>query len=624
MTIDQNQTPGTQEEAPQSAVSAEQASDAPAVTPVATPTLTIEPEAISPAETPTPPAEEVAEPVAAAEVAEPEPVAVAAPVAEEPIPVEPVASEKPAEVAATPEPVAVAAPASEEPIPLEPAAAEEPVEPAAAEPAAATPAIVVPVAAATAEPAEPAAPRDEKADADLFESYMNALDSGEDAESAIDSGYKRLNKGDRIEATIIQVDRDKVFVDLGTKAEGIVPLGELSEENLETAKGHFHVGDKITVVVIRPEGAEGNPIVSKKRADFEEAWDRIESAFRGQEMITAQVVDRVKGGLVVDVGVRGFVPATHVGSGKLRNIEKFVGQPLQLKVIEIDRDRKKVVLSNREAEEERRKSAKEEIFNRVKPGDRLAGTVRRLTDYGAFVDLGGVDGLLHISEMSWARINHPKEMFKEGQKIEVMVLRLDPVNNKISLGHRQVLPDPWNLIKDNYKVGQNLKIIIGRIVQSGAFIKLPEGAEAFMPVSEMSFRRIKRPQDVVEENQEVEAQIIDLRPDERRMVLSMRAIGGGGELRPGASVSSSGYEEDMRRADRGGPAKKGRPAPGGKKGRGGREEFEDLEEIAGRRGFATGGATIGERLGALRGILTRDEDDPEEKEETPAEEHVEE
>jgi 4-hydroxy-3-methylbut-2-enyl diphosphate reductase len=516
--------------------------------------------------------------------------------------------------------------AEPEPALVAQAAPTAPAEPASEKPAAAEarrPVVIVePVSTA---PGETAAPRDEKADAALFESYMNALDSGEDAESAIDSGYKRLNKGDRIEATIIQVDRDKVFVDLGTKAEGIVPLGELSEENLETAKGHFHVGDKITVVVIRPEGAEGNPIVSKKRADFEEAWDKIEAAFRGQEMITAQVVDRVKGGLVVDVGVRGFVPATHVGSGKLRNIEKFVGQPLQLKVIEIDRDRKKVVLSNREAEEERRKSAKEEIFTRVKPGDRLSGTVRRLTDYGAFVDLGGVDGLLHISEMSWARINHPKEMFKEGQKIEVMVLRLDPGNSKISLGHRQVLPDPWNLIKDNYKVGQNLKIIIGRIVQSGAFIKLPEGAEAFMPVSEMSFRRIKRPQDVVEENQEVEAQIIDLRPDERRMVLSMRAIGGGGELRPGASASSSGYEDDMRRADRtGGAPKKGRPGQlGGKKGRGGREEFEDLEEIAGRRGFATGGATIGERLGALRGILTRDEEEAEEKEE-PAAEHVEE
>jgi 4-hydroxy-3-methylbut-2-enyl diphosphate reductase len=460
--------------------------------------------------------------------------------------------------------------------------------------------LVAPEEVASVEVAPATAP---SSDVDLFESYMSAMDRGEDPETAIDSGYKRLQKGDRIEATVIQVDRDKVFVDLGTKAEGIIPLAELSEENIDSAKGLFNIGDKIYVVVLRPEGAEGNPIVSKRRADFEEAWDRIEEAFKTQEMITAQVVDRVKGGLVVDVGVRGFVPATHVGSGKLRNIEKFVGQPLQLKVIEIDRERKKVVLSNRQAEEERRQSAKEEIFKAVRPGEILEGSVRRLTDYGAFVDLGGVDGLLHISEMSWARINHPKEMFKEGQKIKVMVLRLDEKAGKISLGHRQVLPDPWNLIKQNYKIGQTLKVIIGRIVLSGAFIKLPEGAEAFMPVSEMSYRRIKRPQDVVEENQEVEVQIIDLRPDERRMVLSMRAIGGGSELRPSAGVETPGYESD-RGKDRGKKvAKKG--------GRGGRDFDDDFEESVGRRGFATGGATIGERLGMLKGFLSRDEDEEE-------------
>ena len=387
--------------------------------------------------------------------------------------------------------------------------------------------------------------------------------------------------------------------------------------NLETAKGHFNVGDKISVIVIRPEGAEGNPIVSKKRADFEVVWDRIEEAFHSQEMIDAQVVDRVKGGLVVDVGVRGFVPATHVGSGKLRNIEKYVGQPLQLKVIEIDRERKKVVLSNRQAEEERRASAKETIFTDVKPGDKLEGTVRRLTDYGAFVDLGGVDGLLHISEMSWARINHPKEMFKEGQKIEVMVLRLDPSAGKISLGHRQVLPDPWNLIKDNYKIGQTLKITVGRIVQSGAFIKLAEGAEAFMPVSEMSYRRLKRPQDVVAEGEEVDAQIIDLRPDERRMVLSMRSIGGGTELKPGATEAPGGgaYEQEFRRQGMGGPGGgmggKRPGGPGGPRGRGrdgGFEEFEDAKP----RGVSSGiGATIGERLGMLKGLLGNSRDEAE-------------
>ncbi|AIE84632.1 30S ribosomal protein S1 [Fimbriimonas ginsengisoli] len=620
MTIDQNPTPmGEQEALPVDNPGT--ASDAPETTPVAVDSTN---DAPVPAE-PTNSVENAVEdaPVTEAASADAAPVAESTPVAEE-APATP--AEEPSLPGSEPSepehPATIGDPvpaAPEHPAPVhEPSPA--PAEPATpGEPAVPTPAPAVPHAAA---PAVDAAPRDKAADADLFESYMSGDFNVEG--DAPEGGFKRLTKGERIEATIIQVDRDKVFVDLGTKSEGIVPLGELSEENLETAKGHFNVGDKINVIVLRPEGAEGNPIVSKKRAEFEEAWDRIEQAHRDQTTIKAQVVDRVKGGLVVDVGVRGFVPATHVGSGKLRNIEKYVGNPLDLKVIEIDRDRKKVVLSNRQAEEERRQAAKDNIFNDVKPGDTLEGTVRRLTDYGAFVDLGGVDGLLHISEMSWARINHPKEMFKEGQKIKVMVLRLDPSAGKISLGHRQVLPDPWNLIKENYKVGQNLKITIGRIVQSGAFIKLPEGAEAFMPVSEMSYRRIKRPQDVVEENQEVEAQIIDLRPDERRMVLSMRALGGGGELKPGASYQPSGYEEDMRRAGAGRPGgpgdkKKGPGGRGGAKGRGGREEFEDFEDLGGRRGFSTsGGATIGERLGMLKGLLSPDDDEPLEGEEKEA------
>ncbi len=595
MTIDQNQTPVGEEESQQSAEATAQASDAPSDTEPTTDTMTTASSAADDAPT--------SEPMASEEKAsepEPTPVTTEPEVAGEPVPQQ-------VQVTAAPE-----VPQQVQVVVETPQQVQVTTEPE-------TPQQVQ----VTAAPPQPAAPapeatkRDEKADAALFEAAMRG-DFGEET-SQSEGGFKRLVKGERIEATIIQVDRDKVFVDLGTKAEGIVPLGELSEENLETAKGHFNVGDKISVIVIRPEGAEGNPIVSKRRAEFEEAWDRIENAFKTQEMITAQVVDRVKGGLVVDVGVRGFVPATHVGSGKLRNIEKYVGQPLQLKVLEIDRERKKVVLSNRQAEEERRASAKENIFTAVKPGDALEGTVRRLTDYGAFVDLGGVDGLLHISEMSWARINHPKEMFKEGQKIKVMVLRLDANAGKISLGHRQVLPDPWNLIKQNYVVGQKLTVTIGRIVQSGAFIKLAEGAEAFMPVSEMSFRRIKRPQDVVEENQEVEAQIIDLRPDERRMVLSMRAIGGGGELRPGADRgmpnAAPSYDEDQRKGgDRSGKKK-------GKKGGRGRDEFEDFDDVGGRRGFATGGATIGERLGMLKGFLGRDEDEEEaEKVEEPAEE----
>jgi predicted RNA-binding protein with RPS1 domain len=473
-------------------------------------------------------------------------------------------------------------------------------EPQAEEAQAAPPQADQPQAQPTSEP--------KMTDAQLFEAAMDALESGEEA--AYEGAYKKLSRGDRVEATVIQVDRDRVFVDLGTKSEGIVPLGELAEGSVDSASDHVKVGDKIQVVVLRPEGAEGNPVVSKKRADFEDAWDRIEQTFEEGKMINAQVVDRVKGGLVVDIGVRGFVPATHVGTGKLRNIEKFVGEPLTLKIIEIDREKKKVVLSNREAEEQRRAKAKEEIFQNVKPGAVLDGTVRRLTDYGAFVDLGGVDGLLHISEMSWMRINHPREMFKEGQKIKVMVLRLDEGTGKISLGHRQVLPDPWNLVRDAYSVGQRFTTKISRMVVSGAFVKLPEGAEAFIPVSEMSTRRIRKPEDVVEEGQEVEVQVLDLRPDERRMVLSMRATGSTPEPGRGGGAAPS-YDDD----DRG---KRG--MAGGKKGakkKGGRRGQEDeYEDIVGRRGFATGGATIGERLGMLKGFALRDDELDESEEES--------
>ena len=430
-------------------------------------------------------------------------------------------------------------------------------------------------------------------DGDLFEQYMSALEGGESNTSS-DSSYKRLSKGDRLEATVIHVEHDRVFVDLGTKAEGVIPLNELSEQNPTTAIGFVKPGDKLQVVVLNPTGSEGNPTVSRKRAEFEEQWDRIIKAFEDGSPINAMVIDRVKGGLVVDVGVRGFVPATHVGNGKLRNIDKFVGQTLTLKVIELERDRKKVVISNRQAEEENRTAAKDEIFKNIKVGDTLTGTVRRLTDYGAFIDLGGVDGLLHISEMSWARISHPKEIFKEGQEIPVMVLRLDQNVGKISLGHRQVLPDPWNLIKQNYKIGQKMTVKIGRLVPAGAFVKLEEGAEAFLPLSEMSFRRIKKPQEVVEEGQDVEIQVIDLRADERRMVLSMRALSGGGnESRPGGFS----MEEEYR---------KPRTGPGGNKG--GRRRNQDESDDS-RRGTATGGATIGERLGMLKGLLKNSDEE---------------
>lgn len=503
---------------------------------------------------------------------------------------------------ATPEPTNEASAVTEPVVEAVAPAAEE----VAPEPAAVVEA-PAPVAEAPApEPVKAPAPKaPAQSDEDLFAAALAELSSDNSGEPT-----RRLNKGDRIEATVIQVEKDRVFVDLGTKSEGVVPLNELSEQNLDTAIGAVNVGDKINVVVIQPEGrGDGNPVVSKKKADFEETWYKVVDAFNAGVPVTATVVDRVKGGLVVDVGVRGFVPATHVGSGKLRNLDKFVGETLELKIIEIDKERKKVVLSNREAEESKREEVKAQLFGNANPGDVIEGTVRRLTDYGAFVDLGGIDGLLHISEMSWMRINHPKEVLKEGQSIKVMVLRLDKDTGKISLGHRQVLPDPWKLIQENYKIGQKVTCTVGRLVTSGVFIRLPEQAEAFLPVSEISTRRINKPADVLEEGQEIEVQVIDLRPDERRMVLSMRAAGTA--IEPPADYvadAAPAYDSDSRGGGRSG----GSRMPGGRKGGSGRKGH-DGGDFGSTTRTPTGGATIGERLGMLKGLLNRTEPEEEEK-----------
>ena len=419
-----------------------------------------------------------------------------------------------------------------------------------------------------------------------FEAALNAFD-GEATGTSYDDVFRPLTRGELITARVIQVDEKRVFVDLGTKAEGIIPMEELGIGTIDNANDVVKVGDEISVVVLNPHGREGHPIVSRKRAEFESTWDRIVQEFESKESVTALVTERVKGGLVVDLGVRGFVPATHVGTGQIRNLDKFVGQSLPFKIIEVDRDRRKVVLSNRLAEEEVRESKKQELFSKVKPGDILDGTVRRLVDYGAFVDLGGVDGLLHVSEMSWSRVDHPKEVLKEGDDVKVMVLRLDPASGRISLGRRQVLPDPWTSIKDNYRIGQTLQLPISRLVQSGAFVKLPEGAEAFVPISEMAHRRINKPSEVVSAGQDVELKVIDLRPDERRMVLSLRAT------QPYEDRQQTGGRDDIRnkserRRERGGPQSSG-PA----------------------------NLTIGDRLGALAGLVGTFGDEEEVEETAP-------
>jgi 4-hydroxy-3-methylbut-2-enyl diphosphate reductase len=234
------------------------------------------------------------------------------------------------------------------------------------------------------------------------------------------------------------------------------------------------------------------------------------------------VTERVKGGLTVDLGIRGFVPASHVGTGRQRNLDKYVGQSVPLKVIEVDRERKKVVLSHKNATEEEREAQRQETLSSLQEGQVRPGVVRRLTDYGAFIDIGGIDGLLHISEMSWSRIKHPSEVLKVGDDIQVQVLKLNPDQGRISLGMRQILPDPWEQIKGKYHPGDIVSATVTRFVHFGVFVQLEEGVEGIIPNSELANRRVARPEDVLSIGDEVELRVLDVRPEERRMTLSLR------------------------------------------------------------------------------------------------------
>ncbi len=336
--------------------------------------------------------------------------------------------------------------------------------------------------------------------------------------------FRSLTPGDVVEGVVVHIDKEGVLVDVGTKSEGMIRPNELTRDSSLEPEQVVSVGEKIKVYVIETESRDGGPVLSKKRADFENAWDKCDKAFADGEVIKAMVMDRVKGGLVVDLGVRGFVPASHVQSGKLKNLEKFVGQSMQFKVIEVDRERRKVVLSNRLAVEEERDAAKAETVKTLAEGQIRDGTVRRLTDYGAFIDLGGVDGLLHISEMSWTRINHPAEVVKVGQKLQVVILKMNLDQNRVSLGLRQILPDPWEEVKRIHSVGDVFTGKISRLVPFGAFVQVEGGVEGIIPNSELAHRRVNNPEEVVSIGQEVEIKIVDLRPDERRLTLSMRAL----------------------------------------------------------------------------------------------------
>jgi ribosomal protein S1 len=341
---------------------------------------------------------------------------------------------------------------------------------------------------------------------------------GDDFEASL----KEPAEGDVIEGIIVHIDKDGVLVDIAAKSEGLIKPNEISRGGQDE---ELQIGETVRVVVIGRDKDDGKLLLSKKRADFEKAWDRVVVALGDHRIVSAMVTERVKGGLVVDLGIRGFVPASHVGTGdyKHTNLDRYVGQAIPLRVIEVDREKRKVVLSNKLAMDEERTQKKKDTLDALKEGQVREGVVRRITDYGAFIDIGGIDGLLHVSEMSWARVNHPSDIVKVGDSLQVIILKLRLDEGRISLGLRQILPDPWSQIGDKYQVGQNLNITISRLVPAGAFVLLEEGIEAFIPNSEVSSRRLSRAESI-NPGDTAEARIIEIKPEERKMTLSIRRL----------------------------------------------------------------------------------------------------
>lgn len=350
-------------------------------------------------------------------------------------------------------------------------------------------------------------------------------------DEAIEQSFPTFEQGEVIQATVVQVDRDAVLVDVGTKTEVRIPKEELATGKVESAEDVVQVGDTINVKVMRTRGEAGTPVLSKREAEFDDLWQSIVRAYENKETLEAMVEDAVKGGVVVNIGVRCFVPASQIARRLSPNqLDRLVGEVIPIKIIDLDHERRKAVASHRLADDELRRQREEEerqrrerVFAKLKVGDRFTGVVKRITGYGAFVDIGEYEGLLHISELSWARVENPREVIKEGDEIEVMIIRLEPENGKVALSRRQVMPDPWHLAAQKYREGEELEVPITRLVRTGAFARVDEGVEAFLPLSELTSKRVKSPEEVVSVGDVVKGRIIELDPRRRRMIISLRA-----------------------------------------------------------------------------------------------------
>src|SRR5205809_305656 len=343
-----------------------------------------------------------------------------------------------------------------------------------------------------------------------------------------ESTFPTIEEGEVVNGTVVRVDKDEVLVDIGYKSEGVIPVSELSIRRSVNPADEVSVGDEIAALVMTKEDAEGRLILSKKRARFEIAWKAIEQAHERGEPVNGRVIEVVKGGLILDLGVRGFLPASLVHIRRVQDLDEFLGQELNCKVIELNRSRNNVVLSRRAVLEDERKEQRQQILDRLNPGDVVDGQISNIVDFGAFVDLDGMDGLIHISEVSWSHVNHPSEVLEIGQDVMVKVLDIDRERQRISLGLKQTQSDPWQQVLDTYSEGDEVEGKVTKVVTFGAFVEILPGVEGLVHISELAQHHVENPREVVSQGDEVKAKIIEVDGERRRLSLSLKRVEGGG------------------------------------------------------------------------------------------------
>jgi small subunit ribosomal protein S1 len=339
-----------------------------------------------------------------------------------------------------------------------------------------------------------------------------------------DATFREIEEGEVVTGHVVRIDKDEVLVDIGYKSEGVIPSNELSIRKAVDPKDEVHLGEEVDAIVLTKEDQDGRLIMSKKRARFEKAWRRIETAAESGEPVEGTVIEVVKGGLIIDLGVRGFLPASLVDIRRVPNLDEYLGTKIETKVIELNRSRNNVVLSRRAVLEEERKEVRQQILDRLQPGLVVEGQISNIVDFGAFVDLDGIDGLIHISELSWSHVNHPSEILNIGDTVQVKVLDIDRDRQRISLGLKQTQEDPWQRIIDTYNIGDELAGTVTKVVTFGAFVEILNGVEGLVHISELAGHHVESPREVVHPGDEIRIKILEIDSERRRLSLSAKRV----------------------------------------------------------------------------------------------------